>query len=393
MKMKLPYLFVMTFLAMSDFSALTNPCFAADTMKIEQGKYAALRSFAEKRLRETKVPGAGVGIIKDGQVIFAGGFGTRDLNTGEPVNAQTAYLIGSSTKPFTSTAIAILAQDGLVDWDKPVRTYLPSFGFKDEYVSARVTLRDLACHRTGVEAEPDWWGSKLSRGELVESMRDFELNEGFRAKFQYNNAGYMTMGHVASVVTKGKYEDVVVQRILKPLGMNNTIWSDLSGPNPPYKENVAYPHEVRNGKAYRVDFEFEGEAIRPSGTLTSNIDDMLIWLQFNLQKGEYNGKRLLTEENHEELITPQMITSYEDGLSRERKPAWPDLYGLGWWLGDYNGHRGVHHGGSSIGTLSQVFFMPDKDFGVVTFVNVETFLSDELVLFVIDLYKDELEIE
>jgi CubicO group peptidase (beta-lactamase class C family) len=203
----------------------------------------------------------------------------------------------------------------------------------------------------------------------------------------------MTMGHVASVVTKGKYEDVVVQRILKPLGMNNTIWSDLSGPNPPYKENVAYPHEVRNGKAYRVDFEFEGEAIRPSGTLTSNIDDMLIWLQFNLQKGEYNGKRLLTEENHEELITPQMITSYEDGLSRERKPAWPDLYGLGWWLGDYNGHRGVHHGGSSIGTLSQVFFMPDKDFGVVTFVNVETFLSDELVLFVIDLYKDELEIE
>jgi len=356
MKIGLSSFFMTAILVISEFAALTPLCIAADTMKMEQGKYAALKSFAEKRLRETKVPGAGVGIIKDGKVIFAGGFGTRDLNTGKPVNSQTAYLIGSSTKPFTSTAIAM-------------------------------------SHRTGVEAEPDWWGSKLSRGELVESMRDFELNEGFRAKFQYNNAGFMTMGHVASVVTKGKYEDVVMQRIVKPLGMQNTIWSDLSGPNPPFKENVAYPHEVKNGKAHRVDFEFEGEAIRPSGTLTSNIDDMLKWLQFNLQKGEYKGKRLLSEENFEELITPHMITSYEDGLSREKKPAWQDLYGLGWWLGDYNGHRGVHHGGSSIGTLSQVFFMPDKNFGVVTFVNAEEFLSDELVLFVIDLYNDELKEE
>jgi CubicO group peptidase (beta-lactamase class C family) len=393
MKIGLSSFFMIVILAISEFATLTPLCVAADTMKMEQGKFAALKSFAEKRLRETKVPGAGVGIIKDGKVIFAGGFGTRDLNTGEHVNSQTAYLIGSSTKPFTSTAIAMLAQDGLVDWDKPVRTYLPTFGFKDEYVSARVTLRDLASHRTGVEAEPDWWGSKLSRGELVESMRDFPLNEGFRAKFQYNNAGFMAMGHVASVVTKGKYEDVVMQRIIKPLGMQNTIWSDLSGPDPPYKENVAYPHEIRSGRARRVDFEFEGEAIRPSGTLTSNIDDMLKWLQFNLQKGEYNGKRLLSEENYEELITPNMIAYYEDGLSREKKPAWQELYGLGWWLGDYNGHRGVHHGGSSIGTLSQVFFMPDKNFGVVTFVNAEEFLSDELVLFVIDLYKDELKEE
>ncbi len=98
--------------------------------------------------------------------------------------------------------------------------------------------------------------------------------------------------------------------------MNNTLWSDLSGPNPPFKGNIAYPHEVKNGKAHRVDFEFEGEAIRPSGTLTSNIDDMLKWLQFNLQKGEYNGKRLLSEENYEELITPNMIAYYEDGLIR-----------------------------------------------------------------------------
>ena len=126
----------------------------ADTMDMEPEKYSALKTFAERRLSETKVPGAGVGIIKDGKVIFAGGFGTRDLNTGEPVNAQTAYLIGSSTKPFTVTAVAILAEEGVIDWDETVRTYMPSFGFKDEYVSEHLTLRDLGSHRSGIVDEP-----------------------------------------------------------------------------------------------------------------------------------------------------------------------------------------------------------------------------------------------
>ncbi len=363
----------------------------ADTMEMDPEKYAALKAFADRRLSETKVPGAGVGIIKDGKVIFAGGFGTRDLNTGEPVNAQTAYLIGSSTKPFTVTAIAILAQEGILDWDERVQTYMPSFKFKDEYVSEHLTLRDLGSHRSGVVDEPEWMGSTLSRGEMIESMSDFEQSFGFREKFEYNGSGFMILGHMATLASKTKFEDVVIERVAKPLGMENTIWSDLSGPNPPYTENVAYPHTVENGKARRIDFQFEGEAIRPSGTMTSNIDDMLTFLQFHIQRGELNGKRLLTVENHEELITPNIVTSYRDGLSRKKHPAWQELYGLGWWLGNYNGHRGVHHGGSSTGTLSQVFYMPDKKFGVVTFVNVENFLSDELVLFIVDLYKDELQ--
>ncbi len=363
----------------------------ADTMEMEPEKYSALKAFADRRLSETKVPGAGIGIIKDGKVIFAGGFGTRDLNTGEPVNAQTAYLIGSSTKPFTVTAIAILAEEGVLDWDERVQTYMPSFKFKDEYVSEHLTLRDLGSHRSGVVDEPEWMGSTLSRGEMIESMSDFEQSFGFREKFEYNGSGFMILGHMATLASKTKFEDVVIERIVKPLGMENTIWSDLSGPNPPYTDNVAYPHVVEDGEARRIDFMFEGEAIRPSGTMTSNIDDMLTFLQFHIQRGELNGKRLLTVENHEELITPNIVTSYRDGLSRKKHPAWPDLYGLGWWLGNYNGHRGVHHGGSSTGTLSQVFYMPDNNFGVVTFVNAEDFLSDELVLFIIDLYKDQLQ--
>ena len=255
----------------------------ADTMEMGADKYAALKAFADRRLSETKVPGAGVGIIKDGKVIFAGGFGTRDLNTGEPVNSQTAYLIGSSTKPFTVTAIAILAEEGVLDWDERVQTYMPSFKFKDEYVSEHLTLRDLGSHRSGVVDEPEWMGSTLSRGEMIESMSDFEQRFGFREKFEYNGSGFMILGHMATLASKTKFEDVVIDRVAKPLGMENTIWSDLSGPNPPYTDNVAYPHTVENGEARRIDFMFEGEAIRPSGTMTSNIDDMLRFLQFHIQ--------------------------------------------------------------------------------------------------------------
>ena len=227
----------------------------ADTMEMEPDKYSALKAFADRRLSETKVPGAGVGIVKDGKVIFAGGFGTRDLNTGEPVNSQTAYLIGSSTKPFTVTAIAILAQEGILDWDERVRTYMPSFKFKDEYVSEHLTLRDLGSHRSGVSKEPDWMGSTLSRTEMIESMSDYELSAGFREKFQYHGAGFMILGHMATLASGTKFEDVVLERICEPLGLENTIWSDLSGPNPPYKENVAYPHTVEwYGKARRIDF-------------------------------------------------------------------------------------------------------------------------------------------
>jgi CubicO group peptidase (beta-lactamase class C family) len=392
---------MMTVLAIGGLAALMSLSAAADTMNMDQKKYAAFKSFADKRLRETKVPGFGLGIIKDGKVIFAGGFGTRDLNTGEPINSQTAYLIGSATKAFTTATIAMLDQDGILDWDSTVRTYLPWFSFKDnEYVSSHVTLRDLASHRTGL-ALTEWQGdtpelglySSEPREKLVKSIRNYPLSAGLREKFQYNSAMFMTLGHVISKATKNQYEDVVMQRIAKPLGMKSTIWSDLSGPNPPFAGNIAYPHAIENGEASRIDFLFEGPAIHPSGTLTSTIDDMLKWVTFHLQKGEYNGKRLLSEENHDALVTPNMVVGYNASLSRTRTPAWPEMYGLGWFLGTYNGQRAVHHSGTSTGTITRTLFMPDKNFAVVTFINAENApnpLQNEIVLFAIDLYKDDL---
>ena len=233
-KTKLLNFRMITVFAISGLATLMSFSAAADTMNMDQGKYAALKSYAEKRLRETKIPGLGVGIIKDGKVVFAGGFGTRDLNTGESINSQTVYLIGSATKSFTTTTIAMLNQDGILDWDSTVRTYLPWFAYKDnEYVSSHVKLRDLASHRTGLTLT-EWQGdtpelglySSEPREKLVKSIRNYPLSTGLREEFHYNSAMFMTLGQVVTAATKTEYEDVVMQRIAKPLGMKSTRSGD-----------------------------------------------------------------------------------------------------------------------------------------------------------------------
>ncbi len=254
-----------------------QPNLAKPTPTLER-QLGAIRETIEQRVAEAGVPGLGVGIVRNGEVIFAEGFGTRDTSTGRPIDSQTIFLIGSTTKAFTTTALAMLVDDGLIDWQAPVRTYVPSFAVhNDEYVSAHLTVEDLVTHRTGVpESAVSWMGSTLSRQDLVGSIRNADLSVGFRERFQYNNTMFMAAGYVAGQVTNSTYEEVIHDRILTPLGMTRTEFTDLSEEKPPFRHNIAMPHEIEDGSVRRIDFEFEGAAIRPAGTLASSIDDELV---------------------------------------------------------------------------------------------------------------------
>ncbi len=340
-----------------------------------------LRNTISRRVAEAGVPGLGVGIVRDGEVILAEGFGTRDTNKGLPIDSQTIFLIGSTTKAFTTTALAMLVDDGLVDWRAPVRTYVPSFAIHgDEYVSAHITVEDLVTHRTGVpESAVRWMGSMKSRQEMVASIGNAELSVGFREQFQYNNTMFMAAGYVAGQVTDSTYEEVVCSRILTPLGMTKTAFTDLSEDDPPFLDNIAFPHVMKDGSIRRIDFEFEGAAIRPAGTLASNIDDMLKWVLFNLDRGKHSGRELLSESGFERLITPHMITNWEESTDAFQ------TYGLGWFLETCRGHRVVHHGGGSTGTIAEVLFLPDDDVGMVLFTNMHSHIPRDLAFELIGL--------
>jgi CubicO group peptidase (beta-lactamase class C family) len=155
----------------------------------------ALSAYIVKKMNQWHVPGFAIAIVKDGKIIFCQGFGFRDVEKKLPVTPQTIFAVGSTTKAFTAVAASMLVDDGKLDWDKPVREYLPFFKLKDTAASNSVTIRDFLCHRSGLPRhDAVWVNSTATRVQLLERMRHLEPSRDFRAAFQYQNLTYMAAG-------------------------------------------------------------------------------------------------------------------------------------------------------------------------------------------------------
>lgn len=195
----------------------------------KQEKKPDLKGFNEfvtKGMAEWKVPGLAISIVKDGNVIFAEGFGFRDVKQNLKVTPQTLFAIGSCSKAFTATAVGILVDEGKVDWDKPVRTYLPSFKLQDGVASERMTPRDLLSHRSGLPRHDlMWYGATYSREELFDRLQYLKPSKDFRAVWQYQNLMFMTAGYLVGEVASTTWEDFIRKRILDPLDMKETNFS------------------------------------------------------------------------------------------------------------------------------------------------------------------------
>lgn len=158
-------------------------------------KLQGIDDLAAKTMAEWKVPGLALGIVKDGKLIYSKGYGFRDVEQKVPVDTDTLFAIGSISKSFTSLAFAMLNDEGKVDWDKPVRDYLPEFQLYDPVASERATPRDLFAHRTGLPRHDlVWYSSDFSRADMVSRLRYLKPSKDFRSAYQYNNLTIMTMG-------------------------------------------------------------------------------------------------------------------------------------------------------------------------------------------------------
>src|SRR5262249_54882838 len=152
-------------------------------------------NFVEQVMKELKVPGLAIAVVKDGKVIYAKGFGYRDVEKGLRVTPDTLFAIGSCSKAFTAAALGILVDEKKIEWDKPVRQYMPDFMLYDEYATAHLSPRDLVTHQSGLPRHDlVWYGSPVSRKELYERLRYLEPSRQLHAKFQYNNLMFMTAG-------------------------------------------------------------------------------------------------------------------------------------------------------------------------------------------------------
>ncbi|MGG4498836.1 serine hydrolase domain-containing protein [Brevibacillus reuszeri] len=311
------------------------------------------------------VPGCAMAVIQDTEVIFSKGFGHLQLGSEEQVSRQTLFPIASATKPFTALGLAMLVEDGLLDWDTPLQTYWPEFRLYDAIATNRTTVRDLLCHRTGLPRHDlVWYQTPFARAELMERLRYLEPTKDFRAAYQYQNLMYTAAGFVIEKISSLTWEQFTRERILDRLGMESTRFSLADAQQ---VEEVARPYMSIGNQVVEVPY-LNNEVIGPAGSMISSLEDMTKWLKYQLHSQADLHGQLLPSRRHAELRTPHMF-------SGSRSVPYPEIpitgVGLGWFIQIYRGEKMVYHAGNIQGFSSLVSFIPERNCAVVVLSQVD----------------------
>jgi CubicO group peptidase (beta-lactamase class C family) len=323
--------------------------------------------YVNKALKQWEVPGVSIAIVKNDQIVFAKGYGVRKLGDPTPVDEKTLFAIGSASKAFTAAAIGMLMDEGKLKWDDPAAKYLPGFQLFDPYASRELTVRDLLCHRSGLErGDLLWYGSDLSRDEILRRIRYLKPSTSFRSMFGYQNIMFLAAGQIVSSISSKGWDDFVKERIFTPLGMAS---STTSVKDVAKSDNVATPHAKIDEKVQVIAWR-NIDNIAPAGSINSNVVDMAQWARLQLGEGKYQGKQLITSGAVKEMHTPQTIIRTEGIWEKLFPEAHFLTYGLGWFLQDYHGRKVIQHGGNIDGMSALVAIMPEEKLGVVVLTNM-----------------------
>jgi CubicO group peptidase (beta-lactamase class C family) len=323
-----------------------------------------LDAFIAQTMKDWKVPGLALAVVQDGKVMFSRGYGLRDLDKKLPVTPKTLFAIGSITKSFTVTTLGMLVDEGKLDWDKPVRDYLPGFRLYDPVASDHITPRDLVTHRSGLPRHDLlWYSSNFTRKELVERLRYLEPSKDLRSTFQYNNLMFMTAGYMAGQLLGTTWEEAVRQRVLLPLGMIGSNFSVLDS-----QKSADFARPYKNAKDEIKEVPFHNiDQIGPAGSINSSIEDMTPYLLFHLNRGKLGSKQILSENNALQMQVPQMVVQ---GASHFKELG-ESSYGMGFGISAYRGHKMVEHGGAIDGFTANLAFLPQDNIGVVVLANLD----------------------
>lgn len=349
--------------------ALLAALLCSFAVQAQNPETAALDAIMEQALKHWQTPGAAAVVVRDGQVIYLKGFGLRDINTKQPVTPDTVFAIGSTTKAFTTAAMAMLVDEGKMRWNDPVRTHLPSFRLADPLASENVTLRDLVTHRTGLSRHDLLWGgSPWGRAEILRRIGLVPLTESFRSVFQYQNIMYLAAGEAVAAASGSSYEDFIRRRFFAPLGMKSASLSVVDAQAAP---DHATPHAKRGQNLQTIPWR-NLDNIGPAGSINASVRDLSAWIQLQLGDGTYQGKRLISAENLREMHLPQMAIRLE-GRWRLFFPETVTSqlnYGLGWFITDYRGQHVVMHGGTIDGFRASIMLAPKKGIGIAVLANL-----------------------
>ncbi|GAA5524441.1 D-aminopeptidase [Microbulbifer aestuariivivens] len=333
-----------------------------------------IEALVERVLEQEQVPGAAVGVWHRGEPVLLRGFGVTNVQSPRPVDSETLFKLASTTKAFTTAALALLVEEGKLEWDGRVVDYLPGFKLGDPWITAEFQVVDLLTHRSGLGAGAGdlmLWPqpNSFSRTDVLSGLEYLPITKSFRADYAYDNLLYIVAGELIAAVSGQSYEDFVQTRLLKALGLDNCY----AGPVPrSARDNLADPHRLE-AEGLVVDTpNLAGDdpiVLAAAGGMHCSAGDMLTWLRTLLAGGvSPSGERLLSEETRNHLWRPVTLMPFSESRS-ERDAGHFYAYALGWRVQDMHGKRVIHHTGSLSGMYAWAALVPEEELAIVVLMN------------------------
>ncbi len=326
-----------------------------------------LDTYFENMVSEWDLPSASIGIVKEGKLVFSGNYGYMDLEKKQKPDENTLYAIASNSKAFTSAIIGMLVQEGKLDWNDPVKKYLPYFALYDPWVSDHTTIRDILSHRVGLgtfSGDNIWYKTTLSSKDMIKRIQYVPKAYDFRAGYGYSNLMYITAGEIIKTLTGKGWSENVKEKILLPLGMTRSISSieqlDIKG-------NFAQPYARKDGGNYKIPW-VDWDEVAATGGLISSVNDLAKWMIFNMDNGILGKDTLLSKSTRNMVWTPHNNRMVDHTKPNDFNRHF-NAYGLGWGLSDYHGRLKVGHTGGYDGMISAITLIPDEKIGVVVLTN------------------------
>ncbi len=338
---------------------------------------AALEGFdkvAEEGLKALKVPGLALAVIKDDKVVYARGFGYKDVEKKLPVTPDTIFAIGSSSKAFTVFALGKLVDEGKVEWDKPVRNYIPWFQLYDKSAGERLTVRDLVMHDSGLPRHDLVWynNQKVTREELVRRLPYLQPSADLREKWQYNNLMYLTAGFLVEQLTGQKWEDAVRRFVFEPLGMKRANFSVLESQK---DADFSFPYVTDDKDFKKIPFR-DITIIGPAGSINASVNEMAHWATVHLNNGKFGGAQLVNPATVADMHASHVAL----GVESTTPEILAEAYGMGWFTDVYRGHRRYHHGGNIDGFSAMISVLPNDGLAFVALSNMNGTGLPELLI-------------
>ncbi len=327
----------------------------------------SLDSYVTNALSAWQVPGVAVCIVKNGKVVLMKGYGVKELGGSDKVDENTLFMIGSNTKAFTATALAMLEADKKLSLDDKVTKWIPPFKLDNKAAGEQAIIRDLLCHRIGFQTfqgDFTYWTSNLTRAEVIEKMSHIKAPYPFRTKWGYTNAAFLTAGEIIPKACGMQWEEYLKEKIFAPLGMNSTLALSKGFPDAP---NKCAAHTRFDGKIVKIPF-CTIDNLAAAGSIGSSVNDMSHWVMAQLNGGKYDGKQAIPAAAIAQTWFPHSILG---NGGKQFNTGHFALYGLGWFLEEYCGKKVVSHTGGVNGFVTSVTLVPEEKLGIIVFTNTD----------------------